>query len=199
MKTMDGQIEKAKAEVLSIEDKQVLKQILQKARKVVEKQQWTKDEEKLKRYRDRRNNADAIKKYRGRLQKDVNDLTNWVLHPNNKDVVKHIPDVLKNAVIPFLSSIDFTSKRQLRGNGATKADQEFMKRLNGLKAALRPNQSVDGLYGDYSDLPPNFMERLQLLIDSAQAIVDSKTGVSRKLLNLNMSQTSPDWSPIRRD
>lgn len=30
-------------------------------------------------------------------------------------------------------------------------------------------------------------------------IVDSKTGVSRKLLNLNISQTSPDWSPIRRD
>ena len=176
MKTMDGQIEKAKAEVLSIEDKQVLRQVLQKARKVVEKQQWTKDEEKLKRYRDRRNNADAIKKYRGRLQKDVNDLTNWVLHPNNKDVVKHIPDVLKNSVIPFLSSIDFTSKQQLRGGDATKADQEFMKRLNGLKAALKPNQSVDGLYGDYSDLPPNFMERLQLLIDSAQAIVDSKTG-----------------------
>ena len=176
MKVMDGQIEKAKAEVLSIEDKQVLRQVLQKARKVVERQQWAKDEEKLKRYRDRRNNADAIKKYRGRLQKDVNDLTNWVLHPNNKDVVKHIPDVLKNSVIPFLSSIDFTSKQQLRGGDATKADQEFMKRLNGLKAALKPNQSVDGLYGDYSDLPPNFMERLQLLIDSAQAIVNSKTG-----------------------
>ena len=176
MKVMDVQIEKAKAEVLSIEDKQVLKAVLQKARKVVEKQQWAKDEEKLKRYRDRRNNADAIKKYKGRLQKDVNDLTNWVLHPNNKDVVKHIPDVLKNSVIPFLSSIDFTSQKQLRGHGATKADQEFMKRLNGLKAALKPNQSVEGLYGDYSDLPPNFMERLQLLIDSAQAIVDSKTG-----------------------
>ena len=176
MKIMDGQIEKAKAEVLSIEDKQVLKQVLQRARKVVEKQQWIKDEEKLKRYRDRRNNADAIKKYRGRLQKDVNDLTNWVLHPNNKDVVKHIPDVLKTAVIPFLSSIDFTSKQQLRGGDATKADQEFMKRLNGLKAALKPNQSVDGLYGDYSDLPPNFMERLQLLIDSAQAIVEKRSG-----------------------
>ena len=176
MKILDGQIEKANAEVLAIEDKQVLRQVLQKARKVVERQQWAKDEEKLKRYRDRRNNADAIKKYRGRLQKDVNDLTNWVLHPNNKDVVKHIPDVLKTAVIPFLSSIDFTSKQQLRGGDATKADQEFMKRLNGLKAALKPNQSVDGLYGDYSDLPPNFMERLQLLIDSAQAIVNSKTG-----------------------
>ncbi len=30
-------------------------------------------------------------------------------------------------------------------------------------------------------------------------IVDSKTGVSRKLLNMSISQTSPDWSPIRRD
>ena len=197
MKVMDGQIEKAKAEVLSIEDKQVLKQILQKARKVVEKQQWTKDEEKLKRYRDRRNNADAIKKYRGRLQKDVNDLTNWVLHPNNKDVVKHIPDVLKNSVIPFLSSIDFTSTRSLRGGNATKADQEFMKRLNGLKAALKPNQSVEGLYGDYSDLPPNFMERLQLLIDSAQAIVDSKTG--EFVVNQMTSQELRELSQVVRN
>ncbi len=30
-------------------------------------------------------------------------------------------------------------------------------------------------------------------------IVDSKTGRSRKLLNFNYKQTSPDWSPIRRD
>ena len=176
MKVLDGQIEKAKAEVLSIEDKQVLKQVLEKARKVVEKHQWTKDQETLKRYRDRRNNADAIKKYRTRLTNDVTELTNWVLHPNNKDVVKHIPDVLKNSVIPFLSSIDFTSKKQLRGGAATKADHEFMKRLNGLKAALKPNQTIDGLYGDYSDLPPNFMERLQMLIDSAQAIVERNSG-----------------------
>ena len=196
MKIMDGQIEKAKAEVLSIEDKQVLKQVLEKARKVVEKQQFAKDEEKLKRYRDRRNNADAIKKYRDRLTKDVNDLTNWVLHPNNKDVVKHIPDVLKNSVIPFLSSIDLTSKRQLRGGDETKADKEFMKRLNGLKAALKPNQSVDGLYGDYSDLPPNFMERLQLLIDSAQAIVEKKSG--EFVVNQMTSQELRELSQVVR-
>ena len=196
MKILDGQIEKAKAEVLSIEDKHVLKEVLQKARKVVEKQQWTKDEEKLKRYRDRRNNADAIKKYRGRLQKDVNDLTNWVLHPNNKDVVKHIPDVLKNAVIPFLSSIDFTSKQALRGGDTTKADKEFMRRLNGLKAALKPGQSIDGLYGDYSDLPPNFMERLQLLIDAAQKIVDGKTG--EFVVNQMTSQELRELSQVVR-
>ena len=176
MRTLDAQIQKASADVLSVEEKTVLKSVLQKARKVVEKQQWTKDKEILDRWRDRRNNSDAIKKYRQRLTKDVNDLTNWVLSPNNKDVLKHIPDVLKNSVIPFLSSIDFTSKQQLRGGPATLADKEFMKRLNGLKAALKPNQSIDGLYGDYSDLPPNFMDRLQQLIDTAQSIVEKNSG-----------------------
>ena len=176
MQVLDGQIEKAKAEVLSIEDKQVLKQVLQKARKVVEKQQWTKDQETLDRWRKRRKESDDIKKYRGRLQKDVSDLTNWVLHPNNKDVVKHIPDVLKNSVIPFLSSIDFTSKQSLRGGNATLADKEFIKRLKGLKAALKPNQSVDGLYADYSDLPPNFMDRLQSFIDTVQDLAEKNSG-----------------------
>ena len=176
MHVLDDQIQAASADVLSVEDKTVLKRVLQKARKVVEKQQWTKDQKTLERWRDRRNKADAIKKYRERLSRDVNALTDWVLHPNNKDVVKHIPDVLKTSVIPFLSSIDFTSKQQLRGGAATKADQEFMKRLNGLKAALKPDASVDGLYADYTDLPPNFMERLQTLIDSAQQIVNQKTG-----------------------
>lgn len=48
------------------------------------------DQETLKRWRDRRNDADAIRKYRARLKKDVDEMTNWVLHPNNKDVVKQI-------------------------------------------------------------------------------------------------------------
>ena len=176
MHILDEQIKTASGEILSVEEKTVLKRVLQKARKVVEKKEREHGKEILDRWRDRRNNADAIKKYRERLSKDVNDLTDWVLHPNNKDVVKHIPDVLKTSVIPFLSSIDFTSKRQLRGGDATKADKEFMKRLNGLKAALKPDASVDGLYADYTDLPPNFMERLQLLIDSAQQIVEKQTG-----------------------
>lgn len=177
MEELDRQIKNAEADVLAVEDKQVLKAVLQKARKVVAKEQWTKDQESLKRWRERRYNADAIKKYRTRLKKDVDEMTNWVLHPNNKDVVKQIPDVLKGAVIPFLSSVDFTSKRQLRGGEATKADQNFMNRLKGLKAALKPDGAdPEKLYSDYNDLPPNFMETLETLIESAQAIVDKKTG-----------------------
>ena len=176
MKVLDGQIQRAKAEVLSIENKEVLSKVLQKARKVVETKQWEKDQESLKRWRDRRNNADAIRKYRTRLKNDVDELTNWVLHPNNKDVVKHIPEVLKDSVIPFLSSVDFTSKRQLRGGEATKADNEFMKRLQGLQSALDQKQSAEEMYADYTDLPPDFMEKLTTLIESARAIVKENSG-----------------------
>ena len=176
MKVLDGQIDAANADVLSIESKQVLRQVLQKARKVVEADERQRGDERLKRWRDRRKNADAIKKYRERLRKDVNDLTGWVLHPNNKDIVKHIPDALKNSVIPFLSSIDFTSKQQLRGGDATKADQEFMKRLKGLKSALKPQMNLGDMYEGYTDLPPNFMDRLQSFIDTTQDLVNSNSG-----------------------
>ena len=176
MKILDGKIEDANSEVLSLENKKVLREVLQKARKVVEAEERQRGDERLKRWRDRRNNADDIKKYRERLRKDVNDLTGWVLHPNNKDIVKHIPDALKSSVIPFLSSIDFTSKQQLRGGDATKADQEFLKRLKGLKSALKPQMNLGDMYEGYTDLPPNFMDRLQSFIDSTQDLVNSNSG-----------------------
>lgn len=176
MKVLDSQIEKASAEVLSIEDKAVLKRVLQKARTVVEQQERVRSDEKLKRWRDRRNNADAIKKYRERVRKDVNDLTNWILHPNNKDVVKHIPDVLKESVIPFLSSINFMSKQSLRGGNPTVADKEFIRRLEGIQAAIKTNIDAEGLYSGYNDLPPDFMDSLQTFISTTRAIVDSNSG-----------------------
>ena len=176
MKILDGQIERAALEVLSVEEKTVLKNVLQKARRVVEQQERTHSKEQLKRWRDRRNNAAAIKKYRERIRADVNDLSKWVLHPNNKDAVRHIPDVVKNAVIPFLTSIDFTSKQQLRGGNATKADREFIKQLQGLKSALKQNIDVEGLYSGYNDLPPDFMDRLQDFIDTTQGITEAHSG-----------------------
>lgn len=176
MHVLDEQIKTAEADVLSIENKKVFGEVLKKARKVVETEQRAHDAELVKRWRDRTQNAAAIKKYRERIRIDVNELTNWALKPNNKDIVKHIPDVLKNSVIPFLSSIDFTSKQQLRGGEATKADKEFLKRLNGLKSALKQNIDVNGLYSGYNDLPANFMEKLQTLIDAVQAITEKKSG-----------------------
>ena len=176
MHTLDDQIQKASAEVLSVEEKNVLKRVLQKSRKVVENQQWTKDQETLKRWRDRRNNADAIKKYRDRLRGDVDELTNWVLHPDNKNVVKHIPDALKNTVIPFLNSISFESKRSLAGGNATVADKALMEQARRLAKVMEKTVDVDEMYSNYTDLPPDFMKNLHNFIDTAQQIVDKNSG-----------------------
>ena len=170
MHILDGQIQRASTDVLGVEEKTVLRRVLQKARTVVERQERQHGQEILKRWRDRRNNAAAIKKYRERIRKDVDDLTSWVLHPGNKDAVKHIPDALKGSVIPFLSSINFTSERSLRGGEATKADKEFLKRLNSLEAALKQNRDVYGLYSGYNDLPADFMDTLHAFIKNVQEI-----------------------------
>ena len=192
MHVLDDQIKTAKAEVLSIEDKKVLADVLKKARKVVEAEQRSHDAEILKRYRDRTRNAAAIKKYRERIKTDVNDLITWVMKPDNKDIVKHIPDVLKNSVIPFLNSIDFMSKQQLRGGEATKADAELVKRLNGLNGALKEQIEIDGLYSGYTDLPPNFMQDLQNFIDAVQELVKQNSGefVINKMTSEELKQLS---------
>ena len=177
MRILDSQISKANLEVLDVEDKKVLRAVLQKARKVVETEERAHGQEMLARWRDRRNNAAAIKKYRERLRGDVDELTNWVLHPDNKDIVKRIPDALKNSVIPFLSSINFMSKQSLRGTkGNTKADELFIENMKKLNAALKNNIDINGLYSGYNDLPPNFMDNLQRFIASTEALVKKSSG-----------------------
>ena len=176
MKVLDEQIKRASSEVLDVEKKEVLKRVLQRSRRVIEKAEREHGQELLKRYRDRRKNAADIKKYRDRIKADTDSLTQWILHPNNKNAYQHVPDALKNSVIPFLTSIDFTSKQRLRGGEATKADKEFITQLNKLKGAIKQNIDVRGLYSGYNDLPEGFMDEMQNLIDSAQALAESKAG-----------------------
>ena len=192
MQVLDDQIKKAKADVLSLENKEVLESLLKKARKVVEAEQRKHDADVMKRYREREKESVAVKKYRERIKVDVGELSKWVLKPDNKNVVKHIPDVLKNTVIPFITSINFTSKQQLRGKEATQADKEFMKRLTALNGALKEQVTVDGLYSGYTDLPPNFMEKLQSFIDKVQELVDQNSGefVINKMTSEELKQLS---------
>ena len=196
MQVLDGQIQKATAEVLTVEEKEVLKRVLKKARKVVEVQERQHGQEILNRWRDRRKNADNIKKYRERIRGDVDELTNWIIGPNNKDIAKHVPDVLKNSVIPFLSSINFMSKRSLKGGDATISDKEFLKRLDALKAAIKINIDVYGMYSGYNDLPADFMESLENFRKSAQSLLDKSAG--EFIINQMTSDELKDLSKVVR-
>ena len=192
IKVLDEQIKRATADVLTVEEKEVLKTVLQKARKVVEVHERQHGKELLDRWRERNKNAVAIKKYRDRLRGDVDELTNWIRHPDNKNTMKHVPDVLKNTVIPFLSSINFMSKRSLKGGDATISDNEFIENLNALKSALKINIDVYGMYSGYNDLPQDFMERLQTFIDSAQALVNKSEGefIINKMTSVELKELS---------
>ncbi|MDY4508147.1 MAG: SNF2-related protein [Candidatus Faecousia sp.] len=194
MRELDAKIQEAENKVIAAETSPALRKVLPVARRIVEQSQKALDDAVLQRWRDRRNNAAAIKKYRDRISKDVTDLTSWILSPSNKTDMKHVPDVLKNTVIEFINSIDFTSKRQLNGGEATQADIAFMNRLVALQRALDKNAEDTGLYSGYNDLPPGFHEKLKEFIASAQAIVNAKSGQS--VINQMTSQELKALSEI---
>lgn len=194
MRELDGKIQEAENKVIAAETAPALRKVLPVARRIVEQKQREQDDAVLQRWRDRRNNAAAIKKYRDRISKDVTDLSNWILSPSNKTDMKHVPDVLKNTVIEFINSIDFTSKRQLNGGEATQADIAFMNRLVALQRAFDKNAEDTGLYSGYNDLPPGFHDKLKAFIASSQAIVNAKSGQS--VINQMTSQELKSLSEI---
>lgn len=194
MRELDGKIQEAENKVIAAETAPALRKVLPVARRIVEQKQKENDDAILQRWRDRRNNAASIKKYRERISKDVTDLSNWILSPSNKTDMKHVPDVLKNTVIEFINSIDFTSKRRLNGGEATQADIAFMNRLVALQRALDKNAEDTGLYSGYNDLPPGFHDKLKAFIASAQAIVNAKSGQS--VINQMTSQELKSLSEI---
>ena len=175
MHVLDEQIKAASAAVLSVEDKKVLGDVLKKARKVVEAEQRSHDAEILKRYRDRTKDAAAIKKYRDRITADVEDLYEWLMHPMNKDVTKHVNENVKDIVIDFLLSIDQTSGRRLRGGAPTKADEKHDKKAQKLLSMLNGLDEETRYSGEY-DLPLNFESKLARHVKTVQDIMNSYEG-----------------------
>lgn len=176
MKILDDRIRRASNELLNAEDKDILRRILERARGVIETREREQARETLRKWREGRENAYLVQTYRKALRREVSQLTRWIVHPNKKDVVQHVPEVIREAVVPFLASIDLSGSQALRGGEATVADKKFMKNLRALKAAFRENIDVQGAYSGYADLPPGFMENLQSFIDDVQDLTDANVG-----------------------
>lgn len=175
MAVLDKQIERASAQLLDVQEKTVLQGVLQKARKVVEQAETKRGDEKLKRWRERRQEAASIKKYCDRILADRDELINWLNHPLNKDATKHINDNVKASVIQFLLTIDTSSKQKLSGRGATKADEKHVKQAQKLMEMLNGLDDEVRYSGDY-DLPLNFNDRLQRHIKAVEDLLESYDG-----------------------
>ena len=196
MNILDEQIRRESAELLSVEEKEVLKRVLQRSRKVIEKKDREETKQLLRRQSEKRKEAEAVRKYRQRIKLDVSDISSWITNPNNKTSVNRVPDILKNSVIPFLTSIDLTSKRQLRGGAATRADREFADRLEKMQEALKTNGEVNGLYSGYNDLPPDFTEHLQSFVNAVHILTQGEN--DSYVINRMTGEQLKDLSKIVR-
>lgn len=120
----------------------------------------------------RRENA-ASKKYRDRVFDKVDTLQNWLIKNTDKE---HIPEALKEPLIAFLSSIDLTSKQQLKGKGPTQRDVKYTDALQKIKDIVE-NQSkylndpdnANGL-DVYLDIPNGFDQSITDHIESVKSI-----------------------------
>lgn len=145
----------------------------QRDRKIAELKNYY--QEKKRTDRENRIERADIQKYKNQIKRNTDELKNWVLKPDNKNLLKHIPDSLKNSIIPFIESIDFSSKSLLNKNRVTEADKKFFAGLRNLQNAMDDFVTESGgastLY-----LPPQFQEELKLLVNAVQDLVTANQG-----------------------
>ena len=126
----------------------------------------------------RREESAAVAKYRPRIEQKAKRLSDWLLKNSDKE---QIPEPLKLAVGEFLESIDFTSRRALRGGEPTAKDAErarrYTDRMQKLLDSLR-GQNEDGTsdLGLYLDIPDGFLEEMQTHISIAADIISQNPG-----------------------
>lgn len=126
----------------------------------------------------RREESAAVAKYRPRIEQKAKRLSDWLLKNSDKE---HIPEPLKLAVGEFLESIDFTSRRALRGGEPTAKDAErarrYTDRMQKLLDSLRgQNKGGANDLGLYLDIPDGFIEEMQTHISIASDIISQNPG-----------------------
>ena len=126
------------------------------------------------RARERRNEAAGSTKYRKKIQQQVKKLSDWLMKNSDKE---HVPEAIKAPLLEFLTAIDFTSKRALRGGEQTQNDVKFGARLQKLQQMLQNQQRyIDGDgnvqqdLGGYIDIGPDMQQVLQ---DMAQRVTEA--------------------------
>lgn len=132
-----------------------------------------------------RNERDSVekRKYRKRVEDKAKKLRNTLLTNSDK---QHVPEGLKTVVGEFLNSIDFSSKSAIDGKELTKKDRAYLDALDKVRQVLQKQadymanpEKSDG-NDMYLDMPDGFVDEIQKHINtvkSAAAGFDSNTNV----------------------
>lgn len=146
------------------------------------KKERERNEVKLQRFKEGVARLDSKRKetalrnrYKGQIEKNVNTLSKWLLNPDHKNTLKHIPGQLQSTVRDFISAIDFASSQQLGGGAPTIKDMKYIDSLDRLRRYIADSKVGEDRYSDL-DLPPEFETQLADFVSSVNTLARNNKG-----------------------
>ena len=150
------------------------------------------EQESLIQYRERREESERRRAVTAKIERTTRQLADRL---NTNTDKKHIPEPLKKPVAQLLTALDYSSRSSLRGDRATRADQEYCRAMEGIRRVLAEQEafqqgaegSEDAL-GGYLDLPPGLTDLMTKHIQTVENIIEDRMPTETVLRRMNLTQ-----------
>ena len=150
------------------------------------------EQEGLAQYRERREESERRRAVTAKIERTTRQLADRL---NTNTDKKHIPEPLKKPVAQLLTALDYSSRSSLRGDRATRADQEYCRAMEGIRRVLADQEafqqgaegSEDAL-GGYLDLPPGLTDLMTKHIQTVENIIEDRMPTETVLRRMNLTQ-----------
>lgn len=150
------------------------------------------EQESLVQYRERREESERRRAVTAKIERTTRQLADRL---NTNTDKKHIPEPLKKPVAKLLTALDYSSRSSLRGDRATRADQEYCRAMEGIRRVLADQEafqqgaegSEDAL-GGYLDLPPGLTDLMTKHIQTVENIIEDRMPTETVLRRMNLTQ-----------
>lgn len=150
------------------------------------------EQESLLQYRQRREESERRRAVTAKIERTTRQLADRL---NTNTDKKHIPEPLKKPVAQLLTALDYSSRSSLRGDRATRADQEYCRAMESIRRVLADQEafqqgtegSEDAL-GGYLDLPPGLTDLMTKHIQTVENIIEDRMPTETVLRRMNLTQ-----------
>lgn len=150
------------------------------------------EQESLAQYRERREESERRRAVTAKIERTTRQLADRL---NTNTDKKHIPEPLKKPVAQLLTALDYSSRSSLRGDRATRADQEYCRAMEGIRRVLADQESYqnglensEDVLGGYLDLPPGLTDLMTKHIQTVENIIEDRMPTETVLRRMNLTQ-----------
>lgn len=150
------------------------------------------EQESLVQYRERREESERRRAVTAKIERTTRQLADRL---NTNTDKKHIPEPLKKPVAQLLTALDYSSRSSLRGDRATRADQEYCRAMEGIRRVLADQEAFqqgtegsEDAMGGYLDLPPGLTDLMTKHIQTVENIIEDRMPTETVLRRMNLTQ-----------